>query len=139
VTRPLQLSVEHGVDGIIVSNHGGRAEESGRATIQCLPEIVDALNGRIPVLIDGGIRRGTNVFKALTMGARAVGIGRPYIWGLATFGQAGVERVLDILRTEFELCMRQCGKRSLGEITPRSVVAEGHAGSLRKGRSTPQD
>lgn len=139
MTRPLQLSVEHGVDGIIVSNHGGRAEESGRATIQCLPEIVDALNGRIPVLIDGGIRRGTNVFKALTMGARAVGIGRPYIWGLATFGQAGVERVLDILRTEFELCMRQCGKRSLGEITPSSVLAEGHAGSLRKGRSTPQD
>jgi isopentenyl diphosphate isomerase/L-lactate dehydrogenase-like FMN-dependent dehydrogenase len=120
-----KLSVEHGADGIIVSNHGGRAEESGRATIQCLPEVVDAVNGRIPVLIDGGIRRGTDVFKALALGARAVGIGRPYIWGLATFGQAGVERVLDILRTEFELCMRQCGARSLAEITRTSVVMRG--------------
>ena len=124
-----RLSVEHGVDGIIVSNHGGRAEESGRATIQCLPEVVDAVKGRIPVLIDGGIRRGTDVFKALALGARAVGIGRPYIWGLAAFGQAGVEQVLDILRTEFELCMRQCGTRSLAEITPSSLVVRGNADS----------
>jgi 4-hydroxymandelate oxidase len=120
-----RLSIEHGVDGIIVSNHGGRAEESGRATVQCLPEVVDAVNGRIPVLIDGGIRRGTDVFKALALGACAVGIGRPYIWGLAAFGQAGVERVLDILQTEFELCMRQCGTRSLAEITRSSVVGTG--------------
>lgn len=120
-----RLSIEHGVDGIIVSNHGGRAEESGRATVQCLPELVDAVNGRIPVLIDGGIRRGTDVFKALALGACAVGIGRPYIWGLTAFGQAGVERVLYILQTEFELCMRQCGTRSLAEITRSSVVGTG--------------
>jgi isopentenyl diphosphate isomerase/L-lactate dehydrogenase-like FMN-dependent dehydrogenase len=120
-----RLSIEHGVDGIIVSNHGGRAEESSRATVQCLPEVVDAVNGRIPVLIDGGIRRGTDVFKALALGACAVGIGRPYIWGLTAFGQAGVERVLYILQTEFELCMRQCGTRSLAEITRSSVVGTG--------------
>jgi 4-hydroxymandelate oxidase len=117
-----KLCIEHGVDGIVVSNHGGRAEESGRATIECLPEIVEAVGGRMPVLIDGGIRRGTDVFKALALGATAVGIGRPYIWGLAAFGQAGVERVLDILRTEFELCMRQCGVRSIAEITRDSVI-----------------
>ena len=121
-----RLSIEHGVDGIIVSNHGGRAEESGRATVQCLPAVVDAVSGRIPVLIDGGIRRGTDVFKALALGACAVGIGRPYIWGLTAFGQAGVERVLDILQTEFELCMRQCGTRSLAEITQSSVVGTGN-------------
>jgi isopentenyl diphosphate isomerase/L-lactate dehydrogenase-like FMN-dependent dehydrogenase len=125
-----KLCVEHGVDGIVVSNHGGRAEESGRATIECLPEVVDAVGGRIPVLIDGGIRRGTDVFKALALGARAVGIGRPYIWGLAAFGQPGVERVVDILRTEFELTMRQCGARSLAEITRTSVV-------LNSGMMTP--
>jgi isopentenyl diphosphate isomerase/L-lactate dehydrogenase-like FMN-dependent dehydrogenase len=91
---------------------------------------VDAVGGRIPVLIDGGIRRGTDVFKALALGARAVGIGRPYIWGLAAFGQPGVERVVDILRTEFELTMRQCGARSLAEITRTSVV-------LNSGMTTP--
>ena len=116
------LCVERGVDGIIVSNHGGRAEESDRATIECLPEVVEAVRGRIPVLIDGGIRRGTDVFKALALGARAVGIGRPYLWGLAAFGQPGVERVLDILHAEFSLVMRQCGARSLSEITRSSVV-----------------
>ncbi len=116
------LCVERGVDGIIVSNHGGRAEESGRATIECLPEVVEAVRGHIPVMVDGGIRRGTDVFKALALGARAVGIGRPYLWGLAAFGQAGVERVLDILRAEFSLVMRQCGARSLADITRASVI-----------------
>ncbi len=116
-----RLCVENGVDGVIVSNHGGRAEESGRGTIDCLPEIVDAAGGRVPVLIDGGIRRGTDIFKALALGARAVFIGRPYIWGLAAFGQAGVERVLDILRIELELVMKQCGARSIAEIGRASV------------------
>ena len=116
-----RLCLEHGIDGIIVSNHGGRAEESGRATIECLSEVVEGAAGRIPVLIDGGIRRGTDVFKALALGAKAVGIGRPYIWGLASFGQEGVERVLDILRFEFDLVMKQCGARSLQEIT-RTLV-----------------
>jgi 4-hydroxymandelate oxidase len=118
-----QMCCERGVDGIIVSNHGGRAEESGRATIECLPEIVEAVRGRVPVLVDGGIRRGSDVFKALALGARAVGIGRPYLWGLAAFGQPGVERVLDLLRAEFTLVMKQCGARSLAEITRASVIA----------------
>jgi len=117
-----KLAVEHGVDGIIVSNHGGRAEDSGWATIDCLPEVVEAVRGAMPVMIDGGIRRGTDIFKALALGARAVGIGRPYLWGLGAFGQPGVERVLDILRTEFELAMAQCGARSTGEIKPAHVL-----------------
>jgi 4-hydroxymandelate oxidase len=116
------LCCEHGVDGIIVSNHGGRAEESGRGTIECLPEVVDAVGGKIPVLVDGGFRRGTDIFKALALGARAVCIGRPYLWGLAAFGQAGVERVLDILRAELTLVMRQCGARSIAEISKSMVM-----------------
>jgi isopentenyl diphosphate isomerase/L-lactate dehydrogenase-like FMN-dependent dehydrogenase len=78
---------------------------------------VEAAAGRIPVLVDGGFRRGTDIFKALALGARAVCIGRPYIWGLSAFGQPGVERVLDILRGELELVMKQCGTRSIAEIT----------------------
>lgn len=117
-----QICVESGIDGIVVSNHGGRAEESGRGTIECLPEVVEAAAGRIPVLIDGGFRRGTDIFKALALGAKAVFVGRPYVWGLASFGQPGVERVIDILRAELELVMKQCGTRSLAEIKPSSVM-----------------
>ncbi len=117
-----KLCLENGVDGIIVSNHGGRAEESGRGTIECLPEVVEGAAGRIPVFIDGGFRRGTDVFKALALGARAIFIGRPYVWGLASFGQPGVERVLDILRIELELVMKQCGTRSIAEIGRSSVM-----------------
>lgn len=116
------LAVRHGVDAIVVSNHGGRGEESGRASVESLPEVVQAVNGAIPVLLDGGIRRGTDVFKALALGARAVGIGRPYLWGLAAFGQAGVEAVLAILRREFELAMRQAGTTSTARITSRYVA-----------------
>lgn len=116
-----RLCVEHGVDGILVSNHGGRATETDRPTIECLPEVVDGVSGRIPVMVDGGIRRGSDVYKALAYGARAVGIGRPYIWGLSAFGQAGVEKVLEILNAEFQLIMRQCGARSIDEIS-RSTV-----------------
>jgi 4-hydroxymandelate oxidase len=114
-------ALENGADGVIVSNHGGRATETLRSTIETLPEIVAAVGSRLPVLIDGGIRRGTDIFKALALGARAVGIGRPYIYGLASFGQAGVERVLEILRAELALTMRQCGARSIREITPDLV------------------
>src|ERR1700722_10194733 len=117
-----RLCVEHGVDGILVSNHGGRAAETYRATIECLPEVVDSVAGRIPVMVDGGIRRGTDAYKALALGAKAVGVGRPYIWGLSAFGQPGVEKVIDILRGEFELTMRQCGARSLGEISRSTVM-----------------
>ncbi len=115
-----RLCVENGADGIIVSNHGGRAEESGRGTIECLPEVIEAA-GRLPVFLDGGIRRGTDVVKALALGAKAVFIGRPYIWGLSAFGQAGVERVIDILNIEFELALRQCGLQSVAQINRKIV------------------
>ena len=115
------LAVRHGIDAIVVSNHGGRAEESGRATIDSLSEVVAAVNRRIPVLVDGGFRRGTDIFKALALGASAVGIGRPYLWGLAAFGQPGVEAVLGILRREFELVMRQAGVTTVGAITRAHV------------------
>lgn len=118
-----KLAVEHGVDGIMVSNHGGRASEDLRPTIESLPEVVDAVAGRVPVMIDGGIRRGSDVFKALALGAKAVGIGRPYIWGLSAFGQPGVERVLEILRAELTLTMRQMGTRSIKDISRASLKA----------------
>jgi isopentenyl diphosphate isomerase/L-lactate dehydrogenase-like FMN-dependent dehydrogenase len=114
--------LRHGVDGIIVSNHGGRAEESGRATIDSLPEVVEAVGGEIPVLMDSGIRRGSDAFKALALGAKAVCIGRPYLWGLAAFGQAGVESVLNILRAELRDVMMFAGTRSLKEIEPSFIA-----------------
>ena len=117
-----KLAREHGADGVIVSNHGGRAAETGRGTMDILPEVVAAVGGEIPVLVDGGFRRGTDVLKALAIGARAVGIGQPYIWGLASFGQEGVERVLEILRTELALIMRQCGIPSIPKITRESIL-----------------
>ena len=120
-----KLAVEHGVDGILLSNHGGRATETLRATIDCLPEVIDAVNGRVPVLIDGGFRRGTDVYKALALGARAVGIGRPYIYGLSAFGQPGVEKVIDLLRDELSLVMRQCGTPTIASITRASIRHEG--------------
>jgi isopentenyl diphosphate isomerase/L-lactate dehydrogenase-like FMN-dependent dehydrogenase len=116
-----KLCIESGADGLIVSNHGGRAGDTGRGTIECLPEVIDAVGGKVPVFIDGGFRRGSDVFKALALGARAVFIGRPYIWGLAAFGQPGVEQVLDLLRLELELVMKQCGTRSIVEITRSHV------------------
>ena len=116
------LCLEHGVDGIIVSNHGGRAENSGRSTIESLPEVVQAVEGRVPVLVDSGFRRGTDIFKALALGADAVCIGRPYIWGLASFGQAGVEAVLALLDRELALVMRQCGTPSIADISREYVV-----------------
>ena len=117
-----ELAVQNGVDGIIVSNHGGRATETGRGTIEALSEVVDGVQGRIPILIDGGFRRGTDVFKALALGASAICIGRPYIWGLAAFGQPGVERVLQVLENEFDLVMRQSGVASLRHINSSYVV-----------------
>ncbi|CAH2398515.1 alpha-hydroxy acid oxidase [Mesorhizobium escarrei] len=116
-------ALSHGVDGILVSNHGGRAEESGQATIGVLAEVVGAVDGRIPVLVDGGVRRGTDVLKALALGATAVGIGRPYVWGLASFGEAGVDRVLEILDAEFVTIMRQAGALNIKEITRGNVTS----------------
>jgi isopentenyl diphosphate isomerase/L-lactate dehydrogenase-like FMN-dependent dehydrogenase len=116
-----KLCVENGVDGLIVSNHGGRGEDSGRSTIDALPEIVEAVGGRIPVLMDGGIRRGTDIVKALALGAKAVCVGRPYLWGLGAFGQPGVERVLELMRLEMYGAMQQTGVKSIKELTSAYV------------------
>lgn len=117
-----ELCVQYGADGIVVSNHGGRSAETGRASIECLTEVVQTVRGRVPVLVDGGIRRGTDVFKALALGARAVLVGRPYQWGVSAFGQPGVEAVLAILQNELHTVMSQCGTRSVAEIGPNSIV-----------------
>jgi len=116
-----ELAVQNGMDGLLVSNHGGRGEDSGRSTIDALPEIIAAVNGRMPVIIDSGFRRGTDVVKALAIGAQAAGIGRPYLWGLGAFGQEGVERVLELMRTETRAAMQQCGVRSVKELNPNFV------------------
>ncbi|KAF5180155.1 L-lactate dehydrogenase [Thalictrum thalictroides] len=117
-------AVEVGVAGIIVSNHGGRQLDYVPATISVLEEVVQAVGGRIPVLFDGGIRRGTDVFKALALGAQAVLIGRPVIFGLAAKGEYGVRRVIEMLRDELELTMTLCGCRSVKEITRSYVQTE---------------
>jgi isopentenyl diphosphate isomerase/L-lactate dehydrogenase-like FMN-dependent dehydrogenase len=123
VTREdAQLAVEHGVDGLMVSNHGGRAEDTLRPTIESLPEVLEGVGGKVPVIVDGGVRRGTDIFKALALGATAVGIGRPHSWGLGAFGQAGVEAVLEILHRELRTIMRQAGTTSVDQIT-RAYVA----------------
>src|SRR5882724_3411079 len=123
VTREdAQLAVEHGVDGLMVSNHGGRAEETLRSTIESLPEVIEGAAGKIPVIVDGGVRRGTDIFKALALGATAVGIGRPHAWGLAAFGQPGVEAVLEILRRELKTIMRQAGTISVDKVSRNYLV-----------------
>lgn len=123
VTREeAELAVQHGADGVFVSNHGGRAENSLRSTIECLPEVAAGVRGRVPVFIDSGVRRGGDIFRALALGADAVGIGRPYVWGLGAFGQPGVERVIEILLDEFRMVMRQTRALSLDQIDEKFVV-----------------
>lgn len=117
------LAVEHGVDGIIVSNHGARQMDNALSTIEVLPEILSAVDGRIPVLIDSGFRRGTDVFTALALGASAVCIGRPYLWGLSAFGEAGVEGVLRVMGRELETVMRHMGTPDVASIAPDFVQA----------------
>jgi 4-hydroxymandelate oxidase len=115
-----KIAAEAGIDAIIVSNHGGRADDNGRSTIEALGEIIEA-SGSMPVLVDSGFRRGTDVVKALCMGAKGVGIGRPYLWGLGAFGQAGVERALELLRLELLAAMQQVGAPSLQQLVPAMV------------------
>ncbi len=116
-----ERSIEHGVDGIIVSNHGGRADDSGRGAIESLEEVAGAVRGRTSLFMDSGIRRGVDIFKALALGADAILVGRPYIYGLGAFGQAGVERALDILTAELRIAMQSFGTPTLADIGPDSI------------------
>jgi len=118
-----RLAVEAGVAGIIVSNHGGRQLDGAEATIMALPRVVEAVAGALPVMMDGGIRRGAHVLTALALGAKAVFIGRPYLWGLAADGERGVCDVVELLRAELELAMALSGKPSVEKID-RSLVGE---------------
>jgi 4-hydroxymandelate oxidase len=111
-----RLALERGVAGIIVSNHGGRQLDGSPSAIDALPAVVRAVEGRVPVLLDGGVRRGTDVIKSLALGADAVLIGRPYVWGLATDGEAGVSRVLALLREELEIAMTLVGCDSVRNL-----------------------
>jgi isopentenyl diphosphate isomerase/L-lactate dehydrogenase-like FMN-dependent dehydrogenase len=115
-----KLAADAGIDAVIVSNHGGRVEDGVGATIDALPEVVAAA-GSMPVLVDSGFRRGSDIVKALAIGAKAVCIGRPYLWGLGAFGQPGVERVLTILRAETRAAMAQIGAPSLRDLKPEMV------------------
>ena len=117
-----ELAVEHGVDAIVVSNHGARQVDGTLATIEALPAIAERVGGRIEILMDGGIRRGTDVLKALALGAKAVLIGRPYLWGLAVGGEAGVRQVIELLRDEIDCAMAQCGQSDVKRIG-RALVA----------------
>jgi isopentenyl diphosphate isomerase/L-lactate dehydrogenase-like FMN-dependent dehydrogenase len=117
-----RLAVEHGVAGVIVSNHGGRQLDGVMATIEALPEVVEAVAGRCEVFLDGGVRRGADALKALALGARGVFVGRPALWGLAVDGAAGVERVLTLLRDELELAMALAGRRAIANIDRSLVV-----------------
>lgn len=115
-------AVGHGAAGIVVSNHGGRQLDTSVTTLEALPEVVEGANGRCAIWLDGGVRRGTDVVKALALGAEAVLVGRPILWGLAVDGSEGVTRVLGLLRAELEEAMRLCGARHLDELT-RDLVA----------------
>ena len=115
-------AVEHGAAGIIVSNHGGRQLDTAIASVRALPEVADAVAGRAEVLLDGGVRRGTDVIKALALGARAVLVGRPVVWGLAAGGEGGARRVLELLRAEVDLAMALCGCPTVGDISRDLVV-----------------
>jgi L-lactate dehydrogenase (cytochrome)/(S)-mandelate dehydrogenase len=113
-----QAALDHGIDGLVVSNHGGRQLDGAPASIDALPAVVEAIGGRIPVLVDGGVRRGADVVKALALGAAACLLGRPQLWGLAVAGEAGVAHVLDIYRREIDRVMGLCGAARIADIGP---------------------
>jgi 4-hydroxymandelate oxidase len=125
-------AVAHGVDGLLLSNHGGRQLDTVPATIELLPEFVREVGDEIPVLLDGGIRRGTDIVKALALGAAAVGLGRPVVWGLAVGGEQGAARVLETLREELDHTLALCGADGFADLSPALVRAHpGLAGSAR--------
>ncbi len=126
-----ELAVEHGAAGVVVSNHGGRQLDNAPATIDALPEVADAVGGRAPVLVDGGIRRGTDIAVALALGADAVLAGRPCLWGLAADGQAGAERALGILRDELRLALALLGCASPAAVTRSHVRRRAPGPSVR--------
>jgi lactate 2-monooxygenase len=114
-------AIEHGMDGIVVSNHGGRQVDGAIGTMDALPGIVEAVDGRVPVLLDSGVRSGADVFRALALGASAVGLGRPYVWGLAAGGEEGVCEVIRNLRADFDLTLGLAGCASIAEIGRHSI------------------
>ncbi len=116
-----ELVVKNGADGIVVSNHGGRQLDGVLPTLEALPDIIEAVGGKIPVLMDGGIRRGSDMLKALALGARAVLVGRAPLWGLGAYGQPGVERVLEMLKAEFKLSLALAGCKDLSGVNRRLV------------------
>ncbi|ATE55317.1 alpha-hydroxy acid oxidase [Actinosynnema pretiosum] len=116
------LAVRAGAAGVLVSNHGGRQSDVAPPAVIALPAVVDAVAGRVPVLVDGGVRRGSDVAVALALGASAVGVGRPVVWGLAADGEAGVRRVLEVLRDEYDHALALCGGRSNADLTRDLVV-----------------
>jgi 4-hydroxymandelate oxidase len=125
-----RIAVRHGVDGLLLSNHGGRQLDTVPATIELLPEFAAAVGDQIPVLLDGGIRRGTDIVKALALGAVAVGVGRPVVWGLAVAGERGAVRVLEILREELDHTLALCGVNGLADLSPALVrPAAGNGGT----------
>ena len=123
--RPRKLRkrfAQLGLSAIWISNHGGRQLDTSNATIDALPAIAEAVDGGVEVLLDGGVRRGPEIIKALALGAQAVWLGRPLVWGLAADGQAGAEHVLSVMREEFDLAMALCGAATVGALTPDLVV-----------------
>jgi len=129
-----KLAIQHGADAVLISNHGGRQLDTVPATIDLLPAIADAVDGKIPLLVDGGIRRGTDVLKALALGADAVGIGRPVLWGLAIAGEAGVAQVLETMRAELQCALTLCGSRSVRDLARdllQGLPGEGRCMSMR--------
>ncbi len=133
-----RAALEHGVDGVIVSNHGGRQLDGAIAAIRALPAVVDALEGRIPALLDGGVRRGSDVVKALALGARACLIGRPHLWGLAVAGEAGVAWVLEILRRDIDRVLALGGWDGVGALDRGALVGASAALPATRGASPPE-
>ena len=144
ITTPgaARLAVQHGADGIIVSNYGGPVGPGTDAPILTLPHIVDAVDGKVPVLVDGSFRRGTDILKALAFGARSVLVGRPAMWGLAAYGADGVQGVVEMLQTELARYMGMCGKSRVGMLDRTILrvhrrVAARDAGEAFRARSQP--